>query len=83
MMNGTKKPLRANYAASNSFDYRELKVLISVCDTALRGGDIRIILRSPEFAGIHGKVRRMYERLDHAIAEDTLKELAPKKAGSR
>jgi len=68
---------RSAYAASNSFDRDELKSFVSICETALRGGDIRVLLRQPAFAEVYNKVRRMLERVEQNVVIDELKRLQP------
>ena len=81
MSDKKKERPRTSYAASNSFDYKELQAMIAVYETALRGGDISILLRSPHFQSTYAKVKRMFERLDRSVTEDTLKALAPRRVG--
>lgn len=57
---------------SNSFDHRELECFHQLCSVAMRGGDIRILLRSPEYAVLWGKMYRMLKLAAENIEKDVL-----------
>jgi hypothetical protein len=54
---------------SNSFNLRELRVFNTICRTAMRGGDIRVMASSPEFSALWAKVRAMLARVEQQVAQ--------------
>ena len=49
--------------ASNSFTEEQVKILVFVLDTLLRGGDARMAVRHKAFNGLVAKAHRMREKL--------------------
>lgn len=66
---------------SNSFDHRELECFHTLCSTAMRGGDIRVLLRAPEYTQLWGKMYRMLrvaaENIERDVLEKRDKAVAP------
>jgi len=73
-----RKPRGHSSTASNSFNEAEIGALNSLLNVLTRGGDGKLILRSPPMASLHRKFRRMHHNLlvTKAIDDKTSKERA-------
>lgn len=50
---------RRGMSAGNTFRRDEVEAFVAVEDILLRGGDVRVLLRSPGWRSLADKVRRM------------------------
>jgi cytidylate kinase len=54
---------------AQSFSEEEVALLSQLLETLLRGGDVRILMKSPMFGRLQRKARRMQERVQEAKAD--------------
>ncbi len=78
----SREKQRSPENVSNSFNRRELRALVAVQETLMRGGDVKTLMRSPDYLAGVGKLQRMLKRADENVAAAELAATAPKKAAS-
>ena len=63
-MSKKRKPRIVRYRASTSFREPEIEWLVQLMATLLRGGDARVLMKSPASRTVYSKVQAMKRRLE-------------------